>query len=418
MKQPRFIRIPLLATRQVVLATLLVSSLVGMFFLLYRFSNVILILFFAIFLSTAIRPAVTWLYGRGLPRSTGIILLYLIGFSLIILLVIAVLPMFIEQITEFSRNLPDIYTQIHSGLLASRSRLLQELALYLPAQFGQGGPNETDIGEAVDQVSQTLPVMDSLFGNLLAVFAVFILAFYWTLENDRMFQYFLYWIPPQKREHTREIIFAIEEKVGLFLLGQGILCLLVGIVAGISYKLIGLPYALVLGILAGLTEAIPLVGPALGAVPAILVALSFDPLRAVWVLVISILIQALENFFLVPWVMKQSVKVSPFVILLFLTIFSSLLGLPGAILAIPIAAIAQVLINRFVLTDSIEAPPGRGRLSLLRYKTQILAQDVRKQSRERGREPGPSEEILENLEATTFYLDQLLVSLERKEMEE
>ena len=116
--------------------------------------------------------------------------------------------------------------------------------------------------------------------------------------------------------------------------------------------------------------------------------------------------------------MKQSVKVSPFVILLFLTIFSSLLGLPGAILAIPIAAIAQVLINRFVLTDKIETPAGRGRLSLLRYKTQILAQDVRKQSRERGREPGPSEEILENLEVTAFYLDQLLVSMEQKEMKE
>ena len=109
--------------------------------------------------------------------------------------------------------------------------------------------------------------------------AILILAFYWTLESERSIRSLLLWMPVNHRDPFREFIVEVEDKVGGFILGQSILCLSIGAMAFVAYQLIGLPYALVLAIIAAIMEAVPIVGPALGAVPAILVALSFAPTK-------------------------------------------------------------------------------------------------------------------------------------------
>jgi len=114
--------------------------------------------------------------------------------------------------------------------------------------------------------------------------------------------------------------------------------------------LIGLPYTLVLGIFAGLMEMVPIFGPALGAVPAFLVALSISPTKAVWVVIATAMIQMLENTFLVPRIMKNSLGVNPIIVLLSLIAFTSVFGFMGALLALPLAAIVQLFISRVVLT--------------------------------------------------------------------
>ena len=188
----------------------------------------------------------------------------------------------------------------------------------------------------------------------------------------------------------------------------------------VAYLLIGLPYALILAILAGILEAVPIVGPILGAIPALLVALSTDPTRALWVIAASLIIQGLENYLLVPRVMKQSVGVNPLAILLSLAAFTSLLGLAGALLAIPIAAIVQLFVNRFVISSGeveVETPAGRGQLSLLRYETRDLASDIRKQLREKEDIAGFTEDIVENLEAAANHLDHILTLAEQRRLE-
>jgi hypothetical protein len=114
--------------------------------------------------------------------------------------------------------------------------------------------------------------------------------------------------------------------------------------------LIGLPYTLVLAVFAGVMEMVPIFGPALGAVPALLVALSIDPSKAIWVVVATSVIQLLENAVLVPRIMKHSMGVNPIIILLSLIAFGSVFGFIGALLALPLAAIIQLLISRVVLT--------------------------------------------------------------------
>jgi predicted PurR-regulated permease PerM len=167
--------------------------------------------------------------------------------------------------------------------------------------------------------------------------------------------------------------------LGGYIRGQGLLCVAVGVTALIAYVLIGLPYTLVLAIFAGVMEMVPIFGPALGAIPAFLVALSIDPSKALWVVVATIVIQLLENSILVPRIMKHSMGVNPIIVLLSLIAFGSVFGLAGAILALPLAAIIQLLVSRVVLSAAESAKQAEAKQleiqSLIR-ESQTLMQSI------------------------------------------
>ena len=214
--------------------------------------------------------------------------------------------------------------------------------------------------------------------------AILLLAFHWTLEGPRTVQALLPLVAKGQRLGTFELITAMETKVGYFIAGQSVLCLVVGILALAAYLLIGLPNALVLALIAGVFEAVPMFGPLLGAIPAGIIALSIAPSKLVWVIAATVVIQQLENNLLVPRVMGKAVGVNPFVSLLSIFAFSSLFGIAGALMAIPMAAIIQLVLNRFVFDPEHRQqslPAGRGCASRLRYETQDLVQDLRRQGR-------------------------------------
>lgn len=210
------------------------------------------------------------------------------------------------------------------------------------------------------------------------------------------------------------MISAMESKVGYFIAGQGILCLIIGVLAYIAYSLIGLPNALALALIAGVLEAVPMLGPLLGAVPAALVALSISPDKLVWVIVSTLVIQQVENSFLVPRVMSKAVGVNPFVTLLAFFAFTSLFGIAGSLMAIPIAAIIQLILNYFVFypTTETEVSSGRDFASRLRYDAQELVQDLRKQARVK--KDGSDltvkkiDQVMDEIETIAVDLDSLL----------
>jgi hypothetical protein len=161
-----------------------------------------------------------------------------------------------------------------------------------------------------------------------------------------------------------------------------------------------------------------MVGPLLGAIPAALVALSLGPDKLVWVIIATVVIQQLENSLLVPRVMSKAVGVNPFVSLLAFFAFSSLLGIGGALMAIPMAAILQLLLDRFIFHPGVmeaEGSTGRNYASRLRYEAQDLAQDLRKQARLK---KGGSDlrikqidQVLDEIETITTDLDALLAQV-------
>ena len=415
--------------RQVMLATIFVASVVLGFWILYRFRAVLFIFFVAILLGTAIKPAVEWLYRRRVPKLYGEILIYMILLAAIIGFSLLVLPLVLEQVTVITTQLSETYERVRTFMVQSPSRLLYSLGFRLPPEFqvedlvqGQNGqaPPPDETAPSIDSVAQAFQYAGMISRGIFIVIAIFLMGFYWTLEGDRAIRSVLLLFPRNYREDTRGIIDAIQDKLGAYLFGQLILMGTVGGFQLVAYLIIGLPNALVLAIIAGVMEAVPTVGPILGALPAILIAYATDPGKVVWVLAATGVIQFLENYLLVPRVMDKSVGVSPFITLLSLAAFSSLLGLPGALLAIPFAAIIQLLINRFVIEPGETAqlqPEGRDYMSYLRLQTQEIAQDIRKQVRHKDIDHETSDDNIEDaIEELVNDLDRILSQVNQQEM--
>jgi predicted PurR-regulated permease PerM len=258
-----------------------------------------------------------------------------------------------------------------------------------------------------------LNATSSIFSGLFTLTAILLIGFHWTLEGESAIRTLLLYIPNDKREGAREIVGEIARRVGGYVRGQGIMALTIGIANFVIFLIIGLPAALAVAALAGLFEIIPVLGPTLGAIPAILVAFSFDPSKVVWVIVAGALIQLVENNVLAPRVMHNTVGINPIVTLLAIVAFGALFGFAGLLLAIPIAAIIQIILDRSLLRPQpagLEVPVGRDRLSKLRFDVQEFVVDVRKLAQRKATGTAESEidPVEDALEGIAMELDRVL----------
>jgi predicted PurR-regulated permease PerM len=403
--------------RRVVGATLVLVLVALGFWLLYRFNQVVFILFIAIVIGTVIRPAVAWLHQRGLSNASAVLLVYFLLLILVAGFLLLLLPLIVSQGTTVASAVPGYYRGLHEWMLTYPNQLIVRLGEFLPASLPSLGPGATQqtgpdvmatAGQALGYVALAAK------GSFIAI-VILVLAFYWTLDGPRTIKSFLLLVPQEHRESISELISTMESKLGFYIAGQAVLCLVIGSLALVAYLLIGLPNALMLAVLAGVFEAVPMIGPLLGAIPAGLVALSISPGKLVWVIVATVVIQQLENSLLVPRVMRKAVGVNPFVSLLAIFAFSSLFGIAGALMAIPLAAIIQLLLDRFVFHPAVMEPEvsaGRDSVSRLRYGAQDLAQDLRKQARRRKRGSDLTvkqiDQVMDEIETITTDLDALL----------
>ena len=369
-------------------------------------------------MGTVIRPAVTWLHRRGLPRIAGVILVYLLLLALLISFILLLFPLILEQGTTIAAEVPVYYQNLRAAMVNNPNQLIVRLSEFLPATLPGLVPITQTVQQMLASAVQALSYAASAVKAIFILTAILLLAFHWALDGPRTIQSLVLLIPKEHRESSRELITSMESKVGFYIAGQGFLCLVIGIMALVAYLLIGLPNFLVLALFAGVMEAVPMIGPLLGAIPAAIIALSIAPSKLIWVIVATIVIQQIENSLLVPRVMHKAVGINPFVSLLSLFAFSSLFGIAGALMAIPMAAIIQLLLDRFVFhpaTLESDVSTGRDYASLLRYEAQDLAQDLRKQARLK---KGGSDlkvkqidQVLDEIETITTDLDSLLAEV-------
>ena len=404
--------------RRVMGATLVLVSVALCFWLLYRFYQVVYILLIAILIGTVIRPAVTWLYRRGLPRVAGIFLVYFLLLALLIGFVLLLFPLVVEQGTTIAAGVPGYYQSLQDWMVTNPNQWIVQLSEFLPVTLTVLEPVQQTSQQMLTSAGQALDYVALAAKVVFIAIVILLLAYHWTLDGPRIVQSILPLLPKDQRDSISELIAAMETKVGFYIAGQGVLCLIVGILALIAYLLIGLPNALVLALVAGLLEAVPMIGPLLGSIPAALIALSISPSKLVWVIIAMVVIQQLENSLLVPRVMRKAVGVNPFVSLLAIFAFSTLFGVAGALMAIPMAAIIQLLLDRFIFHPAAMNPEvsiGRDYASRLRYEAQDLAQDMRKQARlKKGgsdRRVKQIDQVMDEIETITTDLDALLAQV-------
>jgi predicted PurR-regulated permease PerM len=408
----------------VAMATLL-AVLVGLgFLLLYQFYMIVLIFFIGLSLSIAIKPATTYLQRYNVPPRVSIVLIYVVLALFLGLLLWLIIPLISSQVLTVVERLPTYYNTLRDYLVNSPSSVIQSLGSLLPLHFAFASQMLMGEGDAAESAWLLWQWLSNTANGMLILIVVLLLAYHWTLEGDNLLQRFLLRLPQERRETVRSLVEEVQERIGGYVRGQTILCVIIGLASVAAFWLIGVPNALTLGLIMGVLEAVPVIGPLLGAVPAILLTLSTAPEKTIWVVVALAAIQQLENSFLVPRVMDESVGVNAIVSILAISAFGLLFGIVGAILAIPLAAMLQILLNRLIFAKANEAAlepaetvqPSRDRLGVLRFEAQELAQDVRKQARNSQDVDEASrteEEANDRIELLALELDTLLAEMEQ-----
>jgi len=322
---------------------LLLVALVAM--VAQRAMNVLVLVLVSILLAAAIDPLVRGVRERvHLSRVKVVLGVYIVLVVIAVLLALLVVPAAVNQLTELSARLPDLLAESRTWAAsldpAILGTTLTRLLDTLETTLTRGGSSGAD---PQDLVEIGLTAADVA----LTVMTLFTLVFFWLISRETMQRFGLSLLPLAQRKGVRGAWNAMEARMGQWVGGQLILMLTVGVLTSVAYFVLGLDNALLLGVIAGVTEIIPIVGPAIGAVPALVVAfVEGGPELALLVAGVYIVIQVLEGNVLVPLVMKNAVGLPPFVVVVSLLIGAAVAGLVGALLAVPVAAALAVVGER------------------------------------------------------------------------
>lgn len=288
----------------------------------YLIRDLLIILFIAIILMSALSPLVKIFIKLRLPKVLAIALTYIIVVAILGGVLAGLLPPLIEESSKFIANFPALLSQLFDITNIDKSILQSNLTSISKNAF-----------------SITLAVFD----NILAIIFLLVITFYLLLERENLESR----VPTLfvgHEERAKLLIVKIEEKLGSWLHGQMFLSLIIGALSYIGLTILGLPYVLPLALFAGIMETVPVIGPIVSAIPAMILALTISPLLAAGVAILYFVIQQLENSLIVPQVMKRAVGLNPLFVILAVAVGSRLLGIGGALLAVPLAVVVQVII--------------------------------------------------------------------------
>ena len=306
-------------------------------------AGVLLLVFVAVLLAAGLEPMLGWLRAR-LPvvgRAGTIIVVYVTFFVTVVGLAFIVLPAAIGQAERIIADLPPVFAEARGWAENVRPAALATSLTALIDSVASGlKPPEAPSPDEVVEVGTTVAELVITLATLLTI------VFFWLVERPRLQRYVLAFLPQDSRAGARSVWNDVEIRLGLWVRGQLTLMASIGVMTGIAYTLLGVPGALLLALIAAITEAIPIIGPLLGAIPAVLVAATVSPELALIVAGIYVILQFIEGNVLVPIVMRHAVGISPLLVLTSLLIGAAAGGFIGALLAVPIAASVEIILQR------------------------------------------------------------------------
>lgn len=307
-----------------------VLLLIGLW-LLIQIRDILFLLFISFILMTALRPMVEALVRVRLPRVVAILLIYIVVFGLFGLSIAGAIPSLISQSSKFLQQLPIFIARIMPYWDVDIPSLTQQIA---------------PIGNNV------LKVTIGVFTNVISTFTVLVFTFYFLLERRHTDQFLTNIMGKDAADQAITVMRTIEQRLGAWVRGQLFLMVFVGVISYIGLTVLHVDFALPLAIIAGVLELVPMIGPTISAIPAILVAFTVSPFLALSVVALYFVIQQIENSILVPIVMRRSVGLSPLVTIIALMIGGRLAGVVGAVLAVPIVLVLQIILGALLLKSS------------------------------------------------------------------
>lgn len=297
-------------------------------YLAWLLQGVIVALFISLLLATAINPFVVRLERRGVSRQLGITLIFLLLILSLLLIFAAVVPPFVRELYRLLDTI--VIPQSLKNSLLSLEYSLQDLEVIFNQLKG--------LPRIFDAVS-------GIFSVIVVAVTFGVVTYYILMERPTLHRY-LVWLFGNSRDEKKaeRFVDALEHQIGGWVRGEALLMFVVGGLTYLGLAILGVPYALPLAILAGVLEILPNVGPTLASIPALIIALTHgSPLYAAIVGGAYILIQQLENSFIVPKIMKQSVGINPLITILCMIVGLKLGGVVGAFIAVPLYLCIKVV---------------------------------------------------------------------------
>lgn len=326
--------------------TLAVLAMVALAWMLVQIKSIIFILIFGIVFAAAIEPIVYRLRRAGLRRGQAILIVYALLAAIVAGGLYLLVPEIVKQFTSLDAAVPDMFANLRQQAMESDNDFIRRTGYDLLWRIQSAYTrirNSPQIGQ-----DQAVGLATSVFGIILTIVSLLIVAFYWMTEKATIKRVSLGLFPLKHRARAHQIWDEIEFRIGGWTRGQLVLMILIGGLSGIAYWAMDLRFWAALAIWAGITEAIPFIGPWIGGGTAALFALSDSPEKALWVVIFVIVLQQFEGAVFVPRVMKNAVGMSPLTVVMAVLIGNALAGPIGSVLAIPIGAAVQVLVTNLL----------------------------------------------------------------------
>lgn len=301
--------------------------------------DVLVLFLIAIVLASAFDPWVDMLYKIKIPRGLSVAVIFAVFLAVVTVVVVLLARPIADQIVDISRSFPQIYAKLNSAL----SSLHRLEGINPNVAQNTGGTSLTQLAQSLSSIgSGIFNVVTSVFGGIVSFFMVLVLTFYLTIEENGFKKFIRHLFPVDKKEQVNYLVENMQKRLGLWFRGQMILSVIIFTAVYIGLLILKVKYALLLAVLAGLLEIVPILGPWISAIVAVFFAWADGLNKAIYTAILYLLIQQLENNLIVPKVMGRNTGLNPVVVILAILAGGRLAGIVGALLAVPIATVVSV----------------------------------------------------------------------------
>lgn len=338
-----------------VMTVLLILISITLILLIYRFQekiiNILIPFLIAAVIAYILNPIVVWLESKNIPRSVGILLLYLLFSILAIVMIICIIPAFVTNIRMALDVLPETSNNF-KGLINSIMAYID--GSKWPHEIKNTAYYEIDSGilyaknYLVEQLKKLMLYLLNTFILMFDLTIAMIIAYYFLKDGDIFKDAFLSLIPRNWRKGISHTGREINDVLSHFIHGQLLTALIIGILEVLGLMVIKVKYPLLLGFIGGLANVIPYFGPILGAIPAVVVALIDSPIKSLMAVGLFIVIQQLDNAFISPRIIEGKLGLHPITTILVVLSGGEFFGVAGMLVAVPVTAIVKIILNTLI----------------------------------------------------------------------
>lgn len=342
-------------------ATLVVIGLIILTRFFEEISEIILIFFVSVLFAAAIDPTVDALEKKRIPRSLSVLGIFLILIILLVFFISQLIPLVATQLFDLAISLTAFMNRIANEGIGDIP-FFGDTFEPLVNDFLQQVNKEVIISQVKNYIealgTQLQSFAGDTFGVIIAVFngifnfiLVLIMTFFLTVDEKGVNNFFVSLFPSKHAKYIITKTEAVKHKIGYWLRGQIVLMFVMFALSLVGLLIIGVDYALTLAMMVGIAELIPVVGPILAGLPAILVGFNESPWMAIWILILYIFIQQLEGNVIVPVVMKKAVGLNPIIVILAMLVGYQTLGILGMIIAIPVTTALSIFVGDYTVKE-------------------------------------------------------------------